>query len=486
MVKDRSDFFALDLVGVAAALRRGAVSAADLTAAALARIAADDPTFNAFFRVDAEAARARARAADRARARGRRAPLQGVPLAHKDLFFREGNVTSAGSRTRQSKAVFTATLLRRLDRAGAIDLGTLNMSEFAFHPWGANRLRPPPANPWDATRFAGASSGGSAAAIAGRLVFGSLGSDSGGSIRFPAALSGIVGLLPTPGLLSRHGMALTSPTLDRPGPMARSVRDIARLLNVLVGRDPADPATVRRKVANYERGLGRGLRGRRVAFAPQTLAEVDPPLRPVLARALDALRTAGVRIVEIALPSAFAAAHADAGTVFLFEAARTHARVLRRHARQLHPEIRVRLERSGAISRAHYRDALGRRDATAAAFADHVFGRAPVLLLPAAPIAAPTLAALTGPDPALAVADPGRFTRAFNYLGLPALALPAGLTADGLPVGLQLIGLPFAEATLLRIGAAFERANPLPTFLLQAQRAGASHFFPSRSEAGGG
>ena len=395
-------------------------------------------------------------------------------------------MTTAGSRTRHRRAAFTATLLKRLDRAGAIDLGTLNMSEFAFHPWGANRLRPPPANPWDARRFAGASSGGSAAAIAGRLVFGSLGSDSGGSIRCPAAFSGIVGLLPTPGLLSRYGMALTSPTLDQPGPMARSVRDIARLLNVLAGRDPADPATRRRPVADYERGLGRGLRRLRVAFAPETLATIDPALRPVLARALDTLRSAGVRIVEIPLPSVFTAAHADAGTVFLFEAARTHARVLSRHADELHPEIRARIERGRAIPRGHYRDALARRAATAAAFADHVFRRAPAFLLPAAPIVAPTLAALAGPDPALAAADPGRFTRAFNYLGLPALAVPAGLTADGLPVGLQLIGPPFAEATLLRIGAAFERANPLPALPLQAQGEGVSHFFPSLSEAGGG
>jgi aspartyl-tRNA(Asn)/glutamyl-tRNA(Gln) amidotransferase subunit A len=465
MVKDRADCLALDLVGVVAALHAGTVSAADVTEAALARIAADDPALNAFFRVDAEAARVRARAVDQARARGRRTLLQGVPLAHKDLFFRHGQITTAGSQTRHRNAPYTATLLKRLDRAGAIDVGTLNMSEFAFHPWGANRLRPPPANPWDRARFAGASSGGSAAAVAGRLVFASLGSDSGGSIRFPAALSGIVGLMPTPGLLSRHGMALTSPTLDRPGPMARSVRDIARLLNVLAGRDPADPATVRRRVADYERGLGRALRGVRLAFAPQTLAEVDPPLRPVLARALDALRAAGARIVEIALPPALAAAQADAGTVFLFEAGRTHAAVLRRRADLLHPAIRDRLERGRAIPRGQYRDALARRGATAAAFAAHVFRRAPALVLPSAPIVAPTLAAIAGPDPALAAADPGRFTRAFNYLGAPALAVPAGLTEGGLPVGLQLIGPPFAEAMLLRIGAALERVTGFAAFV---------------------
>ena len=455
------DPLALDLAGAAEAIRARQISSHGLTEWCLERIAALDPRLKAFFRVDADAALAAATRADRKRARGEAlGPLHGVPLAHKDLFFRTGLVTRAGSLTRTRIAGHTASVLTRLDRAGAIDLGTLNMSEFAFHPWGANQILGPPVNPWQGTRIAGASSGGSAAALAARLAFGSLGSDSGGSIRFPAALCGIAGLLPTPGLISRYGVAITSPTLDRPGPMARTVRDVGLLLTVIAGRDVNDTDT-RRCPVDGGRSSGRSLRNVRMAYPPAAFASVVPALRPPLSSAVDVFHSLNATLRPITLPS-LEASNEYAATVFLFEAARTHATALRNHARKLTPAVRDRLRRGAEISETAYHQALGARSEASIRFIAAAFDDADALLLPAAPIVAPTLAAITRGAPELD-ADPGRFMRAINYLGLPALALGCGFTAGGLPVGMQLIGRPFSERMLLRIGQAFQRVTDFHT-----------------------
>ena len=259
-----SELLDADIESVATALRDGAVSARALTEAALARIGNVDGRLRAFLHVERDAALARADVLDRARKAGAPlGPLHGVPLARKDLFDRAGEIASCGAaRWANRRARETATCLARLDAAGAIDLGGLNMSEYAFHPHGLNSVTEPARNPWDLARIAGGSSGGSAAALAARLIFGSMGSDSGGSIRHPAALCGVVGLLPTRGRVSRHGMMRSSPSLDAAGPMARTVRDCAALFAVVAGSDPTDPTTAERPFALRASSWTRSLRGR--------------------------------------------------------------------------------------------------------------------------------------------------------------------------------------------------------------------------------
>lgn len=454
--------------GIAAAARameRGTVSARELTAAALARIAAQDGALRAFFRVEAESALRQADERDRERAGGRvRGPLHGIPLARKDLFDRAGIATSCGSRGAAIPAADTAACLARLDAAGAIDLGALNMSEFAFHPHGLNALAGPARNPWDPARAAGGSSGGSAAAIAAGFIFGGMGSDSGGSIRHPAALCGVVGLLPTRGTVSRHGMMRSSPSLDAAGPMARTAADCALLHAAVAAPDPRDPdcgLAVPPNTAEFS------LRGRTVArLADAQLASLSPEAREAYEAAAAALRDTGDALARVELPD-WDALNALTAIVFASEVAATHRRRLASEPGAYSPEVRERMAAGFVYPAADYLDALRVRVRMTRLFVETVFARADALLLPAAPDVAPRLdEVMPGADArrydagafTLATpADPGRFTRAFNYLGLPALALPAGFSREGLPLGVQLAGRPLGEPLLFALGAEFQR-----------------------------
>ncbi|MEQ8695452.1 MAG: amidase, partial [Bauldia litoralis] len=289
------------LVDAAAAVRDRAVSATELTRACLDRIADRDAAIGAFLHVEADAALAAAGRADAADREGAPlGPLHGVPVARKDLFDRKGQIATCGAwMLRDRRAEQTATVLARLDTAGAIDLGGLTLSEFAFHVHGANRLGGPPRNPWDRERIAGGSSGGSAAALAARLVFGSMGSDSGGSIRSPAALCGVVGLVPTAGRVSRSGMMISSPTLDVAGPMARCVRDTARLFDAVAGHDRADPGSDRRGAPHAEARLDQSVGAVTVAVpAARLLETLTPCAREAVERADDRFREFGWETVE--------------------------------------------------------------------------------------------------------------------------------------------------------------------------------------------
>ncbi len=252
-----SDLTALTLRDAAAAPPRGRVRAEALTEACLDRIERLQPKLNCFIRVTAEAARERARAADMAVKAGRPLGLlHGVPLAHKDMFYRAGEVCSCGSKIRADFAPdHTATVLTRLDAAGAAELGRLNMAEFAMGPTGHNEHFGRCRNPWNPDYITGGSSSGSGAAVAAGLVFGALGSDTGGSVRLPAAACGVAGIKPTLGRVSRHGAMPLSHSLDCIGVLARSVGDCARLLSVIAGADPHDGMSSRRPAADYERGL---------------------------------------------------------------------------------------------------------------------------------------------------------------------------------------------------------------------------------------
>ena len=256
----------LDLVAAAEGVAAGRFSARELVEAALQRIERWNPVVNAFISVDADACLQAADAADAARAAGRDlGPLHGVPLAHKDLFDRKGYQATCGSKVRRDRvAAGTATVLERLDAAGALNLGGLNMSELATGPTGHNLHYGHCRNPWNPERFTGGSSSGTGAAVAARLVPGGLGTDTGGSIRLPSAFCGIVGLKPTQGRVSRHGVMGLSFSLDNIGPMTRTVRDCARMTDVLAGHDPLDTTSARLPPPNCEAAVGRSVRGLRV------------------------------------------------------------------------------------------------------------------------------------------------------------------------------------------------------------------------------
>ncbi len=454
-----------DIATAARAMESGAVSARELTAAALARIEAGDGTLHTFFRVDAEVALRHAEEGDRERRHGRaRGPLHGIPLARKDLFDRAGFATSCGSPGAAAPAVETAACLARLDAAGAVDLGALNMSEFAFHPHGLNGVAGPARNPWDPARVAGGSSGGSAAAIAAGFIFGSMGSDSGGSIRHPAALCGVVGLLPTRGTVSRHGMMRSSPSLDAAGPMARSAADCALLYAAVATPDSRDPDCSLAAVHGTAEG---GLRGRAIArLRDAPLASVSEEARQAYEAAAGAMRAAGADLVEVDLP-AWDALNALTAIVFASEVAATHRARLAVEPEAYSPEVRERMAAGFVYPAADYLDALRVRARMTRLFVESVFAGADALLLPAAPDVAPRVDEVmpgaaarrydAGAFTLATPADPGRFTRAFNYLGLPALALPAGFSREKLPLGIQIVGRPLAEPTLFAVGAAFQR-----------------------------
>jgi len=462
------DLCNLSLVEAAGAVRRGEISSQELTQACLERIAECEPAINAFLHLEAEFALSRAKAADQALARGDHTPglLHGVPVARKDLFSRQGQRATCGSRLRKDIiAGHTATCLERMDAAGAVDLGGLNMSEFAYHLHGLNRLAGPARNPWDTTRSAGGSSGGSAAALAARMLFAALGSDTGGSIRSPAALSGVVGLLPTRGRVSRYGMMQTSPSLDAVGPMARDVRDCGRLLSVVAGHDERDPSSAIEPVPDYEAEMRKSVRNQRLGvLIVGSTGALLPDALAALNAAMQCFEDAGVFIEEIALPGLDDVNH-RAAIILAREAALTHKRDLRTRSEEYTAAVRERLAAGVKLSEAVYLRALQERERATAEFCDAVFHKVDALLLPAAPgVACPLDQIETqsylpddgGIDVSGVVAEPGTYTRAFNYLGLPALVLPCGHTAAGLPLGMQLVGRPFDESLLFRLGAAYQ------------------------------
>lgn len=454
----------LPLTEAARLLAAKEVSAVELTEACLRRIEQAEPTLNAFISLDLEGAFDQARAADAALARGQRAgPLHGVPLAHKDLYYRAGVVTTCGSAIRKDfRPEVDATALTRLAAAGALHLGGLNMAEFALGPTGHNQHYGHCHNPWHPAHVTGGSSSGSGATVAARLVFGALGSDTGGSIRLPAAYCGVVGIKPTNGLVSRFGVMPLSQTLDCVGPLARTVRDAARLLQVIGGADPADPTSLSRPVPDYEEGLDRPVCGRRIGVLTggPAFPYMRGPARAAYEQAARPWSDLGCDVVEIASPD-LDAVTAAAAVVMQAETAAFHWRWLHERPLDYSPEVRIRLETGLGLPAAAYLDALSVRGRMVAAFCAEVFGQCDALMAPVISSPAPTIEATdahTAEDLRELIMPISHCTRPLNYLGLPGLALPSGLV-DGLPFGFQLIGQPFAEALLFNLGHAYEDAS---------------------------
>lgn len=439
------------------------VSPVEVTRACLARIDKLDPSLRSFITLDAEGALAAARELEAELAAGlSRGPLHGVPLAYKDLFHVRGLPTSCGTRTREYFASDPeCTAVSRLREAGAVTLGKLNMTELALGPFGDNAHHGDAQNPWKRGHAAGGSSSGSAAAVAAGFVVGALGSDTGGSIRLPAACCGVVGLKPTYGRVSRAGAMPLSWSMDHVGPLTRTVGDAALLLGAIAGYDPLDATSSRRGVPYYERVLETPVEGLRVGLVENYYfdgldAEVDAGVRA----AAKVLAELGAEVVPVKVPDP--ASLADVCNVIArSESAAIHAKLLRERPHELQPAVRSRLEVGLHISAHDYLQALRLRARFTREFVARVFAQADALVVPAIPEPAPALDAVKAGTPDEVVQRMGRFsrlTRPFNGLGLPALSVPCGFSRDGRPLALQVVGRPFDEATTLRLGHAYERA----------------------------
>ena len=454
---------ALSLCEAADAVANGALSATDLVEAALSRIDRLDPEVHAFVRLDAEDALARAREMDLNRGRGGSAgPLSGVPLAHKDMYYRTGKISSCGSRIRGDfRPATTATVLDRLDAAGAIDLGALAMVEFAMGPHGFNAHLPRCRNVWDFERIPCGSSSGSGTAVAGRLVYAALGSDTGGSIRCPAAANGITGINPTQGRVSRFGCMPMSWSLDVMGPLARTVRDCARVLGVIAGADENDASTSPEPVPDYEATLEQSVRGMRIGIPAGYFDEdLDPGVAAVIEATHAVFAGLGATLVPVAMPALLGNVSAIHPMLMKVEGAANHMTWKRWRDEEYSDEVGKRLQAGFFIPATDYVNALQYRAHALRVFADAVFGACDALLAPVLPTPTPTLADTAyrdGPAYLKMVVGLTRNTRVVNFLGLPALSVTCGFTACGMPTSFQLIGRPFDEALLFRLGHQYQR-----------------------------
>lgn len=453
------DWTALSLTDIAGLIADGVVSSVTVTEACLQRAQQYQPRLNCFLDLDPETALQAAHDADRALAQGvKPGPLHGVPLAHKAMFDVTGKISLRGARIPLPPATEDASTIARLRASGAVSLGQLNMSEFAFGPTGANNHFGRCRNAVDPDYMAGGSSSGSAAATAASLCFGSLGSDTGGSVRIPAAANGVVGLKPTYGLVPRRGAMKLSPSLDFVGPITRTVRDCARLLNVIAGFDARDAGSADRPVPDYEASLARGIDGLRIARVSNYFFEhATSDVHAACERSLVALEQAGAKCLEVAVPAPEPLAELSRAILYS-EATALHSHYLRTVPDLYSPQVRVRASTGFAIPASTYVEALLLRGRLLRDFVTTAFRDCDVLLMPTLVIPVPRFADVdVGVGPMLweTLARLVQNTAPFNYLGLPSIAVPAGRTANGLPASVQLVARPFDEATLLRAADAF-------------------------------
>jgi aspartyl-tRNA(Asn)/glutamyl-tRNA(Gln) amidotransferase subunit A len=434
--------------------RRRTLSPVEVTRQLLGRIEKLDPVLRAFVTLTAPRALDDARAAEQALLRGDTRPLLGIPVAHKDIYLTRGIRTTAGSALLADWVPDEdATCVRRWQEAGTILLGKLITHEFAFGLQFPGHRFPPARNPWNLEHIPGGSSSGSGAALAAGLVAGATGSDTGGSIRGPAAFCGIVGLKPTYGRASRAGVLTLSWTLDHTGPLARTVEDCAYLFQALAGHDPADPASSLHPVDDYLSGLGRDIRGLRVGVPRAYFFDgIDPEVERAFEAALVTLRSLGAEVRDVEIPSI----HASPSflLILMAEAFAYHERDLREHPELYGEVLRERMLAGALVTASEYTQAQRLRARLGAEVAE-VMRTVDVLATPTAPKPATPFALAHDPE----FGFPRSNMPPFNMTGQPTLALPCGFSSSGLPLSLQLAGRPFEEATVLRAGAAYERAT---------------------------
>jgi aspartyl-tRNA(Asn)/glutamyl-tRNA(Gln) amidotransferase subunit A len=440
-----------DLTSTAAAIVAGETSPVELTEDALRAIQELNPSLNAYITVMGEQAMTSALAAEREIAGGTyRGPLHGIPVSVKDIFATTGVRTTAGSRVlKDNVSVDDAAVIERLAEAGAILLGKTNLLEFcgdAAHPdFGTTR------NPWDLTRHASGSSGGSAASTASGLDYGSLGSDTGGSTRIPAAFCGACGLKPTYGLISRFGMQPFSWTLDHVGVFARTACDLTLLLEALAGYDPRDPQSADQPVPNYQRRLTEQLDGLRIGLLENFMdSDVDSEVRDAVARAVGVLEAAGATVGALNIPELERDGGITSARILTPERSYTHRDLFDLHQNDYSDAFLARVRSGQEATALSYIDGLETRARLRRLVRERQID-IDLLVLPTAPIVAPSLDA-----PALDPPTYLRMTAPFNVTGQPALSLLCGFTRAGLPIGLQIVGREFEDATVLRAAHAYQ------------------------------
>jgi aspartyl-tRNA(Asn)/glutamyl-tRNA(Gln) amidotransferase subunit A len=450
----------LSATALSAAISSRKLSPVEVTDAFLARISAQDQQLHAFIAVYADDARLAAEAADKAIHSGHAiGPLHGVPIALKDLIDLEGRVTTGGSAAwRERRSPATATLAKKLIAAGMIVLGKTHTVEFAMGGWGTNHHMGTPWNPWDTSiaRTPGGSSSGSGVAVASAMAPWAIGTDTGGSVRLPASWCGITGLKTTVGRVSCYGILPLAPSLDTPGPMARSVEDAALLFTVMQGADPLDRLThVAPPPCDPFPTLRRGVKGLRLARMPEAERDgCDPEVLAAYDSALEALARDGAEIVETRLPFGFADATVATGRIIGSEAYRLTGAQVDDPALPIDPAVRPRIQLGRDIRAHQYLAALAERDKMKADFLA-ALDRAGIDAL-----LTPTTQTAAIPNDAVDQnTTPAHFTRVFNLLEMCALAVPSGFTAGGLPLSLQIACRPYDEAMALRIGWAYQQAT---------------------------
>ena len=466
---------------LAGALKEKKVSSVELTRLHLERIRRLNGELNAFITVDESRALADARRADERRARGEARALTGIPVAHKDIFCTRGVLTTCGSRMLANfTSPYDAHVIEQFDAEGAVLLGKCNMDEFAMGSSNETSHFGPVRNPWDRRRVPGGSSGGSAAAVAARLAPAATGTDTGGSIRQPAALTGVSGLKPTYGVVSRYGIVAFASSLDQAGPLARSAEDLARLMNVMAGFDARDSTSLERRKEDYARLLDEKIQGLRIGLPKEYFGEgIEPGVRKAVDEAVGWFRSQGARTVDIELPSAmlgvpvyYVIAPAEASSnLSRFDGARYGHRAAE-YADLMDMYCRSRAEGFGAeVKRrilvgtyvlshgyydAYYLKAQKIRRLIAQEFA-RAFERCDVILGPTSPGTAFELGAKSDDPVQMYLND--IFTIPAPLAGLPALSVPCGFDERGLPVGLQLMGSYFSEARLLGVAHRYQQAT---------------------------
>lgn len=468
------DMLHASIAQIAAQIRKGEISPVELIGTTLETIDQCEPQLNAFITVFREESLERARQAETEMRNGKDlGPLHGMPIALKDIIYVEGTRSTAGSNFFSEESPrFDAALVSKLRDAGAIIIGKTNLHEFAFGVTTENPHFGATANPWDTSRVPGGSSGGSAAAVVVGCCVGALGSDTGGSIRIPAAVCGHVGLKPTFGRTSVHGVLALAQSLDTVGPMCRYVHDVALMMNTLAGYDPRDVHSENQPVPDYTEGLDQPIRGRRAGVPKQHFFDsVDLEVERVVREAIKVLEELGVDIVELDLPSA-PAGHEVTLTLLTAEAGQFHQERLAAHREDYGVDVRELLEDGLALSAPDYVNAVRVREIVKREFTQ-AFEEVDCILSPTSPIPAPLRSThdLSGGSESNRIRPRlTRNTRLINLLGLPSISVPCGFVQvedsdsdSGLPVGLQITGPWWSEKTLLQVAYAYERATPWHT-----------------------
>jgi aspartyl-tRNA(Asn)/glutamyl-tRNA(Gln) amidotransferase subunit A len=449
----------LTLSELSAGLAAKRFSSREIVDTLLSRIAKADGKLHAFTEVYAKEAKALADAADKARASGfPLGPLHGLPIAYKDLCDITGWVGSGGSKMFEARvATETSNTVERLTTAGMVPLGKLHMVEFAFGGWGTNPLMGAPWNPWDIKthRVPGGSSSGTGVAVAARLVPAGIGSDTGGSVRIPAAFNGLVGLKVTFGRIGLSGTMMLSWSLDSIGPLARSVEDCALLLNALAAPDPRDPTTLGQPLEDFTRATrGGSVEGMRLAMpeANQLPDFMHPDVTKAWHLAARTFEDLGAVVETVRLPSWYFDLSRPAGTIIASEAYSLHRDYIDDMTKAIGPGVRARAQAAKTFIAGAYAEEIRRMAERRRGFADW-FGPYDAILMPTVAVPAIPLSEVDETSPI-----PGYLTRPANYLGLCSLAMPSG-QSGGLPLGVQIVGKPFAEHDVLRLGKAFQDAT---------------------------